>query len=237
MRLLDQRQLVAARLAPRGPHVDEHDLALVVRERADAVPAEHRQAAAGGRIRRARPSRHRVVERRVGPGGREAVREQADEQRGGDGDGPVDAGAHAPQGYLRPIGILGCASAGVVQWPRRWLPKPKMGVRFPSPALPPVCRRRPAPSGGHGGAGRAAGRSERRLTWTLHLPADDGSVHIRDEGQLSRRALRTAFAALMLEHVPGGARPDGVVDRAAHDRTATARRPRAPPWVVEPSDG
>src|SRR5215212_7968751 len=27
------------------------------------------------------------------------------------------------------------ASAGVVQWLRRWLPKPKMGVRFPSPAL------------------------------------------------------------------------------------------------------
>src|SRR4051794_41012582 len=25
--------------------------------------------------------------------------------------------------------------AGVVQWLRRWLPKPKMGVRFPSPAL------------------------------------------------------------------------------------------------------
>ena len=26
--------------------------------------------------------------------------------------------------------------AGVVQWLRRWLPKPQMGVRFPSPALP-----------------------------------------------------------------------------------------------------
>ena len=29
------------------------------------------------------------------------------------------------------------APAGVVQWPRRWLPKPKMGVRFPSPAPHP----------------------------------------------------------------------------------------------------
>src|SRR3954452_12556313 len=31
--------------------------------------------------------------------------------------------------------VLSSGRAGVVQWPRRWLPKPEMGVRFPSPAL------------------------------------------------------------------------------------------------------
>ena len=59
--------------------------------------------------------------------------EQRDERRGGERDRPVDARAHWFKGSAGP---LDCAHpAGVVQWLRRWLPKPEMGVRFPSPAL------------------------------------------------------------------------------------------------------
>ena len=46
---LEQRRLVAARLTPRGPEVEDHDLALVVGQRAAAASGQLRQLEGGGR--------------------------------------------------------------------------------------------------------------------------------------------------------------------------------------------
>ena len=150
VRLLEQRHLLAARIAPRGPHVEDDDLALVVGERALAAGVQPGQR----RDRRSRPRAlgDGLVQRRVRPLRDEPVREQADEGRGGDGDRPEDAQTHAARVSASSTLL---ADAGVVQWLRRWLPKPKMGVRFPSPA--PIAARRRA-----SGAPRARSRSRSR---------------------------------------------------------------------------
>ena len=95
MGLLEQRQLLRARLAPRGPEVQHDDLALVVGQRGLAVGAEHRQA----RRRRVDPlpAGGRVVDRGVRPLRRDAVRQQPHQQRGGEDHGPRSAETHTPR--------------------------------------------------------------------------------------------------------------------------------------------
>ena len=160
VRALEQRHLRLARRAPRRPHVQHDDLACVVGQRAGAAGAEPRQVL----DRRLDPLAvaQRLVQRRVRADRRDAVSQQRDQRRGGERDGPVDARAHALKGSGGRV--HSGRPAGVVQWLRRWLPKPEMGVRFPSPALvgatarPPLrLRARPGPAAADGGQ-----RDERR---------------------------------------------------------------------------
>ena len=109
--LLHERQLVDARVAPRRPDVHQDDLALVVGERAGAVLAEPRQRALGGR-RGPLALGHGGVQRRVRPGGREAVGQQPHEQRGGERDGPVRAGSHSSSDGRRGRGPAPPGAAG-----------------------------------------------------------------------------------------------------------------------------
>ena len=96
MRALEQRHLGLARPAPRRPHVEDDDLALLVGQRAGAAGAELGQV----RDRRLDPLAlgQRLVDRRVRPDRRDPVREQRDERRGGERDRPVQARAHVLKG-------------------------------------------------------------------------------------------------------------------------------------------
>ena len=124
------------RAAPRGPEVHEHDLA-----RGSRPASRCRVPPSTGRCVRAdRPACPRASRRRSScpcPCRRRRRRAGPTSAAAASGHGPVEARAHGlprvsalPARYPR----YPAARAGVVQWLRRWLPKPEMGVRFPSPA-------------------------------------------------------------------------------------------------------
>ena len=121
-----------ARVAPRGPHVQHDDLALVVGERALPVAC-----AATAAPRAAPPAAG------PWPPPRRASCPRP-WRRAPYASSPTSAAATRVTGQKTRIRTSARVSArrvtlpipaGVVQWLRRWLPKPKMGVRFPSPAL------------------------------------------------------------------------------------------------------
>src|SRR4051794_25734729 len=98
-------------------------------------------------------------------------------------------------------------SAGVVQWPRRWLPKPKMGVRFPSPA--PPARRCGALPGLVGAAMRAADRGGHRRGEHVAAAAVVRRGVLADIGPLVAltRATRPRARRRGARDRPGGAVP------------------------------
>ena len=137
---LEQRRLVAAGRAPRGPDVEDDDLAPVVGERPRRpVAAERRQLER--RRRRPLAARDGVVERRVAVAARQPVREQRherdrqghDDQRGRGGEGasrsvrrvePGPSPGRQDRGYTGP-------HADVAQLVERRLPKPKVAGSRP----------------------------------------------------------------------------------------------------------
>ena len=87
---LEQRRLGPAGLAPRGPEVEDHDLAAVVGERAGAVAAQPGQLELGRRLPLAGGERLIDAAVRIGLG--EPVREQRDERHEDANDGDRNGG-------------------------------------------------------------------------------------------------------------------------------------------------
>src|SRR3954447_6892957 len=131
------------------------------------------------------------------------------------------------------------APAGVVQWPRRWLPKPKMGVRFPSPALRAASRPCDALATAHTFAAHhrtreivatrtaiepVAARAPRKHLVARAAPQPRPAAGARKR-VVTRAAEQEIRACAAGQAVPARAAVDAIVAAAGADHIVAARRP------------